>query len=105
LLAALPSTRTIPDRDVFYVADPSVPFTSRKDTAVGIEHGELLRKAVAAGFDVPVTINSNMLHCEIRNQVVVLRGRPNRLADNSSADAGIARRSSTDEARHITVSS
>ncbi len=26
-LAALPSTRAIPNRDVFYVADPSAPFT------------------------------------------------------------------------------
>ena len=26
-LAAFPSTRAIPDRDVFYVADPSAPFT------------------------------------------------------------------------------
>jgi hypothetical protein len=26
-LAALPSTRATPDRDVFYVADPSAPFT------------------------------------------------------------------------------
>jgi hypothetical protein len=26
-LAALPSTRATPDRDVFYVTDPSAPFT------------------------------------------------------------------------------
>ena len=27
-LAALPSTRAIPDRDVFYVVDPSAPFAT-----------------------------------------------------------------------------
>ena len=28
----------------------------------GIQNGELLQKAVEAGFDVPVTMDGNMLH-------------------------------------------
>ena len=52
---------------------------------VGIENGELLRKAVEAGFDVLVTMDSNMVHQQNIGRyaiaVVALRARSNRLAD------------------------
>jgi hypothetical protein len=57
-LAALPSTRAIPDRDVFYVADPSAPFAPSVFSALAenslfsmrrfvalLELGELLLRA------------------------------------------------------------
>ena len=51
----------------------------------GIENGELLRKAVEAGFDVRVTMDSNMVHQQnIREYaiaVVALRAASNRLAN------------------------
>src|SRR5437762_14308013 len=51
----------------------------------GIENGELLRKAVEAGFDVLVTMDSNMVHQQNIGQyaiaVVALRAASNRLAD------------------------
>jgi hypothetical protein len=49
----------------------------------GIENGELLRKAVEAGFDVLVTMDSNMVHQQNIGQyaVVALRAPSNRLAD------------------------
>jgi predicted nuclease of predicted toxin-antitoxin system len=51
----------------------------------GIENGELLRKAVEAGFDVLVTMDSNMVHQQSIGQytiaVVALRAQSNRLAD------------------------
>ena len=51
----------------------------------GIENGELLRKAVEAGFDVLVTMDSNMVHEQNIGQyaiaVVALRAASNRLAD------------------------
>ena len=49
------------------------------------ENGELLRKAVEAGFDVLVTMDSNMVHQQNIGQyaiaVVALRAASNRLAD------------------------
>jgi hypothetical protein len=51
----------------------------------GIENGELLRKAVEAGFDVVVTMDSNMVHEQNIGEhaiaVVALRAASNRLAD------------------------
>ena len=51
----------------------------------GIENGELLRKAVEAGFDVLVTMDSNMVHQQNIRQyaiaVVALRAQSNRLAN------------------------
>jgi hypothetical protein len=51
----------------------------------GIENGELLRKAVAARFDVLLTMGSNMVHQQNIGQyaiaIVALRARSNRLAD------------------------
>ena len=41
----------------------------------GIENGELLRKAVEAGFDVLVTMDSNMVHQQnlARYPIAVIR--------------------------------
>src|SRR5881397_2791151 len=51
----------------------------------GIENGELLRKAADAGFEVLVTMDSNMVHQQNIGQyaiaVVALRAQSNRLAD------------------------
>ena len=51
----------------------------------GTENGELLRKAVEAGFDVLVTMDSNMVHQQNIGQyaiaVVALRAASNRLAN------------------------
>jgi hypothetical protein len=51
----------------------------------GIENGELLRKAAGAGFDVLVTMDSNMVHQQNVGRhaiaVVALRAQSNRLAD------------------------
>jgi hypothetical protein len=51
----------------------------------GIENGELLRKAIEAGFDVLVTMDSNMVHQQNIGRyaiaVVALRAASNRLAD------------------------
>jgi hypothetical protein len=51
----------------------------------GIENGELLRKAVKAGFEVLVPMDSNMVHQQNIGRyaiaVVALRGPSNRLAD------------------------
>ncbi len=51
----------------------------------GIENGELLRKAVKAGFDVLITMDSNMVHQQKIEKyaiaVVALRAASNRLAD------------------------
>jgi predicted nuclease of predicted toxin-antitoxin system len=51
----------------------------------GIENGELLRKAAEAGFDVLVTMDSNMVHQQNIRQnaiaVVALRAQSNRLGD------------------------
>ena len=51
----------------------------------GIENGELLRKAADAGFEVLVTMDSNMVHQQNTGQyaiaVVALRAQSNRLAD------------------------
>lgn len=51
----------------------------------GIENGELLRKAVEAGFDVLVTMDSNMEHQQNIGRyaiaVVALRAQSNRLAN------------------------
>ena len=50
----------------------------------GIENGELLRKAVEAGFDVLEPMDSNMVHQQNIGQyaiaVVALRAQSNRLA-------------------------
>src|SRR5207248_486751 len=51
----------------------------------GIENGELLRKAAEAGFEVLVTMDSNMVHQQDVGRyaiaLVALRARSNRLAD------------------------
>ncbi len=51
----------------------------------GIENGELLRKAVEAGFDVLVTMDSNMVHqqniAKYPIALIALRAPSNRLAD------------------------
>jgi predicted nuclease of predicted toxin-antitoxin system len=51
----------------------------------GIENGELLKKAVEAGFDVLITMDSNMVHQQSLTKhpiaVVALRAVSNRLAD------------------------
>lgn len=51
----------------------------------GLENGELLTKAAESGFDVLVTMDSNMAHQQNSGKynvaVVALRARSNRLAD------------------------
>jgi len=51
----------------------------------GIENGELLRKAVEAGFDALVTMDGNMLHqqniARFAIAVIALRAGTNRLDD------------------------
>jgi predicted nuclease of predicted toxin-antitoxin system len=51
----------------------------------GIENGELLKQAVEAGFDVLITMDSNMVHqqnlAKYPIAVVALRAASNRLAD------------------------
>jgi predicted nuclease of predicted toxin-antitoxin system len=51
----------------------------------GIENGELLKKAVEGGFDVLITMDSNMVHeqnlAKYPIAVVALRAASNRLAD------------------------
>jgi len=51
----------------------------------GIENGELLNKAVEGGFDVLITMDSNMVHqqnlAKYPIAVVALRAASNRLAD------------------------
>jgi hypothetical protein len=51
----------------------------------GMTNGDLLAKAVEAGFDVLVTMDSNMVHQQNIGSyaiaVVALRARSNRLAD------------------------
>jgi len=51
----------------------------------GIENGELLKKAVEAGFDVLITMDSNMVHqqdlAKYPIAVVALRAASNRLGD------------------------
>ena len=51
----------------------------------GIQNGALLRKAVENGFDVLVTMDSNMAHQQDLSvhaiAVIVLRARSNRLED------------------------
>ena len=53
----------------------------------GIENGELLRKAVAAGFDALVTMDGNMVHqqnvARLAIAIVALRAKSNRLDDTS----------------------
>src|SRR6058998_2300333 len=70
----------------------------------GIENGELLRKAVEAGFDVLVTMDSNMVHQQNIGQyaiaVVALRAASNRLAN-----ARAPRVAAADSTRHSNVSS
>jgi predicted nuclease of predicted toxin-antitoxin system len=54
----------------------------------GIQNGALLRKAVESGFDVLITMDSNMVHQQdILSHaiaILVLRARSNRLADTRS---------------------
>ena len=67
--------RDLPEHDV-----ESVPLIGW----AGIENGELLRKAAGAGFDVPVTMDSNMVHHQNVGRhaiAVVASARSNRLAD------------------------
>ena len=51
----------------------------------GIENGELLKKAVEAGFDVLITMDGNMVHqqnlAKYPIAVVALRAASNRLGD------------------------
>ena len=51
----------------------------------GIENGELLHKAVEAGFDVLITMDSNMMHQQNLGKyaiaVLALRAQSNRLGD------------------------
>jgi predicted nuclease of predicted toxin-antitoxin system len=51
----------------------------------GIQNGELLRKAIAAGFEVLVTMDGNMVHqqniARFAIAVIALRARSNRLDD------------------------
>lgn len=51
----------------------------------GIQNGELLAKAAEAGFDVVVTMDSNMVHQQnigiYKIAIVALQARSNRLAD------------------------
>ena len=51
----------------------------------GVENGELLKKAVEAGFDVLITMDTNMVHqqnvAKYPIAVVALRAPSNRLGD------------------------
>jgi hypothetical protein len=68
-------------RDLLDHQVESVPLTGW----AGIENGELFRKGVEAGFDVLVTMDSNMVHQQNVSRyaiaVVALRAGSNRLAD------------------------
>ena len=59
----------------------------------GIENGALLRKAAAAGFDVLVTMDSNMVHQQNVGRhaiaVIALRARSSRLADTRPLMPGL----------------
>lgn len=54
----------------------------------GIQNGELLSKAIAAGFDVLVTMDGNMVHQQNIGRhaiaIVALRAKSNRFDDTSS---------------------
>jgi len=69
------------DRDLPGRQTESVPLIGW----AGMTNGELLAKAVEAGFDVLVTMDSNMVHQQNIGRyaiaVVALRARSNRLAD------------------------
>jgi len=75
----------------------------------GIENGELLRKAVEAGFDVLVTMDSSMVHQQKIEKyaiaVVALRAASNRLADTRPLIAGASRVAVPDQAGDSDVSS
>ncbi len=51
----------------------------------GIQNGELLRRAADAGFDVLITMDSNMMHQQdlgrFRIALIALRARSNRIDD------------------------
>ena len=53
----------------------------------GIQNGELLSKAIAAGFDVLVTMDGNMVHQQNIGRhaiaIVALRAKSNRFDDTS----------------------
>ncbi len=53
----------------------------------GIQNGELLRKAIAAGFDAILTMDGNMVHQQniaaYAIAVIALRAKSNRLQDTS----------------------
>lgn len=59
----------------------------------GIQNGELFAKAVEAGFDVLVTMDSNMVHqqnvARHRIAVIALRANSNRLADTRPLMPGL----------------
>jgi predicted nuclease of predicted toxin-antitoxin system len=59
----------------------------------GIQNGALLRKAVESGFDVLVTMDSNMVHQQDLSvhaiAVIVLRSRSNRLDDTRPLMAAV----------------
>ncbi len=59
----------------------------------GIQNGALLRKAVENGFDVLVTMDSNMVHQQNLSAhaiaVIVLRARSNRLEDTRPLMAAV----------------
>ena len=75
----------------------------------GIENGELLRKAVEAGFDVLVTMDSNMVqpaeHSAKCNCSRRITGAVESIGRHSSANAGATRVAITRQARHSDVSS
>jgi predicted nuclease of predicted toxin-antitoxin system len=59
----------------------------------GIQNGALLRKAVATGFDVLITMDSNMVYQQDLGAhpitVIVLRARSNRLAETRPLMAAV----------------
>ena len=65
----------------------------------GIENGELLKKAVEAGFEVLITMDSNMVHQQNLGKhpiaVIALRAASNRLADTRPLMPGFSRHSET----------
>jgi predicted nuclease of predicted toxin-antitoxin system len=73
----------------------------------GIENGELLRKAIEAGFDVLVTMDTNMVHQQNIGRyaigVVALRAASNRLADTRPLMPALARVAAGCEAGHSTL--
>ena len=81
--------RLLPDENLDWRLQRDLPVNQVESVPLigwaGIENGELLRKAVEAGFDVLITMDSSMVHQQNIERyaiaVVALRAASNRLAE------------------------